>query len=137
MKVRDIMTTKVESARVEEPVQSIARRMSDGDFGFMPVCDGDKVIGAVTDRDLALRVLGQGLPPTTPVGEIMTRDILVVSKDDSLDDVLEAMGDRQLRRFPIVADNGDLLGVVSLGDLTRKAREKDTGEALADISKHH
>lgn len=136
MKVRDIMTTRVETARVEEPVQSIARRMADGDFGFMPVCDGTKVIGAVTDRDLAVRVLAQGLPPTTPVGEVMTRDILVVARDDSLDDVLEAMGDRQLRRFPIVAENGDLLGVVSLGDLTRKAREKDTGEALADISKH-
>jgi len=136
MKVRDIMTTRVETARVEEPVQSIARRMADGDFGFMPVCDGAKVIGAVTDRDLAVRVLAQGLPPTTPVGEVMTRDILVVARDDSLDDVLEAMGDRQLRRFPIVAENGDLLGVVSLGDLTRKAREKDTGEALADISKH-
>jgi CBS domain-containing protein len=109
--------------------------MATGDFGFVPVCDGRKVIGAVTDRDLAVRALARGLPPTTPVSEVMTRDVFVCSKDDSLDDVLEAMGDKQLRRFPIVTDNGELVGVVSIGDLTTKAREKDTGETLADISK--
>ena len=136
MKIRDIMTTKPETARVDESVQSVAQRMADGDFGFVPVCDGTKVIGAVTDRDLATRVLARGLSPSTPVSEVMTRDILTVSKDDSIDDVLNAMGERQLRRFPIVTEGGDLVGVVSIGDLTKKAREKDTGEALADISRH-
>jgi CBS domain-containing protein len=135
MKIRDIMTENPETARVDESVQAVAQRMAEGDFGFVPVCDGTKVIGAVTDRDLACRVVARGLSPSTPVAEVMTRDILTVSKDDSLDDVLNAMGERQLRRFPIVTDNGDLVGVVSIGDLTRKAREKDTGEALADISK--
>lgn len=136
MKIRDIMTTNPETARVDESVQAVAQRMADGDFGFVPVVDGTKVIGAVTDRDLACRVLAKGLSPSTPVAEVMTRDILTVSKDDSIDDVLNAMGERQLRRFPIVTEGGDLVGVVSLGDLTTKAREKDTGEALADISKH-
>lgn len=137
MKVRDIMTEKPESARPDETVQSVAQRMAGGDFGFVPVCDGTKVVGAITDRDLATRVLAKGLPATTPVAEVMTRDVFTCSKDDSIDDVLGAMGDRQLRRFPIVTDNGDLVGVVSIGDLTRKAREKDTGETLADISKPH
>lgn len=137
MKVRDIMTEKPESARPDETVQSVAMRMAGGDFGFVPVCDGTKVVGAVTDRDLATRVLAKGLPATTTVSEVMTRDVFTCSKDDSIDDVLGAMGDRQLRRFPIVTDNGDLVGVVSIGDLTRKAREKDTGETLADISKPH
>lgn len=135
MKVRDIMTETVETARVDESVQSVAQRMSAGDFGFVPVCDGTRVIGAVTDRDLALRVVAKGLSPTTPVAEVMTRDIFTCTRDDSIDEVLNAMGEHQLRRFPIVTDNGDLVGVVSIGDLTRKAREKDTGETLADISK--
>ena len=135
MKVRDIMTEKPESARPEETVQSVAIRMAGGDFGFVPVCDGTRVVGAITDRDLAVRVVAKGLPVTTPVSEVMTRDIFTCSRDDSLDEVLNAMGEHQLRRFPIVTDNGDLVGVVSIGDLTRKAREKDTGETLADISK--
>lgn len=135
MKVRDIMTSKPESARPDETVQSVAARMAGGDFGFVPVCDGTKVVGAITDRDLATRVLAKGLPASTPVAEVMTRDVFTCSKDDSIDDVLGAMGDRQLRRFPIVTDNGDLVGVVSIGDLTRKAHDKDTGETLADISK--
>lgn len=135
MKVRDIMTSKPESARPDETVQAVAARMAGGDFGFVPVCDGTKVVGAITDRDLATRVLAKGLPASTPVAEVMTRDVFTCSKDDSIDDVLGAMGDRQLRRFPIVTDNGDLVGVVSIGDLTRKAHDKDTGETLADISK--
>jgi len=135
MKVRDIMTENPETARADESVQSVAQRMATGDFGFVPVCDGTRVIGAVTDRDIATRVVAKGLDPSTSVSEIMTRDVYTCSKDDSLDDVLNAMGEHQLRRFPIVTDNGDLVGVVSIGDLTKKAREKDTGETLADISK--
>ena len=135
MKIRDLMTENPETARVDESVQSVAQRMATGDFGFVPVCDGTRVIGAVTDRDLTTRVLAKGLSPTTPVAEVMTRDIFTCSKDDSIDEVLNAMGEHQLRRFPIVTDNGDLVGVVSIGDLTKRAREKDTGETLADISK--
>jgi CBS domain-containing protein len=135
MQIRDIMTTNPETARVDESVQAVAQRMAEGDFGFVPVCDGTKVIGAVTDRDIATRVVAKGLSSTTPVSEVMTRDILTVAKDDSVEDVLSAMGDRQLRRFPIVTENGDLVGVVSIGDLTRKAKEKETGETLAEISR--
>ncbi len=135
MKIKDIMTSDPEVARPDESVQSVAQRMADGDFGFVPVCDGRRVVGAVTDRDLAVRVLARGLPPTTPVSEVMTRDVLVVSRDDRVDDVLDAMGDRQIRRFPIVTENEELVGVVSLGDLTKRAKEKDTGETLADISR--
>lgn len=135
MKIRDIMTTSPEFARAEETVQAVAQRMADGDFGFVPVCDGSRVVGAVTDRDLAVRVLAKGLGPSTAVSEVMTRDIFTVAKDDSIEDVLSAMGDRQLRRFPIVTDNGDLVGVVSIGDLTRKADRKETGETLTEISR--
>ncbi len=135
MKIRDIMTTSPEFARADETVQAVALRMAEGDFGFVPVCDGSRVIGAVTDRDLAVRVLAKGLDPSTAVSEVMTRDIFTVAKDDSIEDVLNAMGDRQLRRFPIVTDNGDLVGVVSIGDLTRKADRKETGETLTEISR--
>lgn len=135
MKIRDIMTAHPESARMDESVQSVALRMAEGDFGFVPVVDGARVIGAVTDRDLAVRVVAKGLSPSTAVSEVMTRDIFTVSKDDSVEEVLSAMGDRQLRRFPIVTDNGDLVGVVSIGDLTRKADREETGETLTEISR--
>jgi CBS domain-containing protein len=135
MKIRDIMTTTPEFARADETVQAVAQRMAEGDFGFVPVCDGSRVIGAVTDRDLAVRVLARGLDPSTAVSEVMTRDIFTVAKDDSIEAVLGAMGDRQLRRFPIVTQNGDLVGVVSIGDLTRKADRKETGETLTEISR--
>lgn len=135
MKIKDIMTSNPQTARPDEPVQSVAQRMAEGDFGFVPVCEGRRVVGAVTDRDLALRVLARGLPASTPVAEVMTRDVLVVSKDDKVDEVLDAMGDRQIRRFPIVTENEELVGVVSIGDLTRRAKDRETGDALEQISR--
>ncbi|MDO1558146.1 CBS domain-containing protein [Brevundimonas sp. 2R-24] len=135
MKVRDIMTTDVEVARPDETIQSVAERMSSGDFGFMPVCDGRKLQGAVTDRDLAVRALAKGLPPQTPVAEVMTRDIEWRTADDDARDLLDVMGSQAIRRLPIVDDERNLVGVVSIGDLSKKVKERFAGEALEDISR--
>lgn len=135
MKIRDIMTKNVEPARPEEPVQSVAQRMARGDFGFAPVCEGKKVIGTVTDRDLAIRVLAGGMPATTPVAEVMTREVSYAFAEDRVEEVLEKMSREQIRRLPIVDENRELVGVVSLGDLSSKVKERFAGEALEDISK--
>lgn len=135
MKVRDLMTRDVEVARPEEPIQSVAQRMARGDFGFMPVVDGKRLIGAVTDRDLAIRAVAGALPPSTPVGEVMTRDVSFLNENDDLETVLNKMSGEQIRRLPIVNDARDLCGVVSIGDMAAKVKERYAGEALEAISK--
>lgn len=133
-KVKDLMTRNVDVARPEEPVREIALRMAKGDFGFMPVVDGKKLVGTITDRDLTIRVLAAARDPSTPVGEVLTREVSFVRADEDLEDVLSKMSHEQVRRMPVVDDMGDLIGVVSLGDLTSDARTKDAGAALRGIS---
>lgn len=134
MKVADIMTRQVEIALPDEPIQSVARRMDEGDFGFMPVCDGLKLQGTITDRDLAVRALARGLPGETPVSQVMTRDVTWCRADQDAKDVLELMAERAVRRLPIIDEEDRLAGVVSLGDLSQEVRSKHLGRALDEIS---
>jgi CBS domain-containing protein len=137
MKIKDIMTRNVETARSEEPIQSVAQRMAKGDFGFMPVCEGDgrKVVGAITDRDLTIRALAGAMPGSTPVGVVMTSEIAFVAEDDDLDEVLSKMGDQQLRRMLVLNETRELCGVVSIGDLALETKDRRTGAALEEISR--
>jgi CBS domain-containing protein len=135
MKIKDCMTRNVEAARPEEPIQSVAQRMARGDFGFMPVVDGKRVVGTITDRDLTIRALAGAMPPSTPVAEVMTREVTVVREDDNLEDVLDKMGDEQIRRLPIVNAAHECVGVISIGDLAKKVKQRYAGETLEDISK--
>jgi CBS domain-containing protein len=137
MKVKDVMTRNVEVARPDETIQAVAQRMAKGDYGFAPVCDGRKLLGTVTDRDLTIRALAGGLPPSTSVAEVMTREVSWAHEDDDLTEVLDKMGAEQIRRLPVVDEQRDLVGVVSIGDLAREAKDKHAGEALEDISKPH
>jgi CBS domain-containing protein len=134
VKVKDVMTKNVEIARPEESVREIAARMATGDFGFMPVVDGKKLIGMVTDRDLTIRVLAAGKDPATPVGEVITREVTFVRGGESVEDILDKMADEQIRRLPVVNEMDELIGVVSLGDLCGEVSSKQAGSALKDIS---
>jgi CBS domain-containing protein len=136
-KVRDVMTRNVDVARPQEPVQEIALRMARGDFGFMPVVEGRKVIGTITDRDLTIRVLASAKPASIQVGEVMTREATIVREDDDVAEVVAKMGDEQIRRLPVVDKMGDVIGVVSLGDLADEVRSARAGSALRDISQPH
>jgi CBS domain-containing protein len=135
MKVRDLMSKDVQVARPGDSLQEVARRMHDGDFGFMPVADADKLIGTITDRDIVVRAIAGGVSPSTPVIEFITRDPHTARADDDLKTVLDAMGSRQIRRLPVLDKNDRLVGVVSLGDLSTRVKEKYAGEALEDISR--
>lgn len=135
MKVRDIMSKDVQVARPGDSLQEVASRMATGDFGFMPVADGDRLIGTITDRDIAVRAVAGGAPCTSPVVEYITRDPHTARSDDDLKAVLDAMGDRQIRRLPVLDKDDRLVGVVSLGDLSTRVKEKYAGEALEDISR--
>ncbi|RZJ17394.1 MAG: CBS domain-containing protein [Brevundimonas sp.] len=135
MKVRDVMSRDVQVARPGDTIREVATRMADGDFGFMPVADGERLIGTVTDRDLTVRALAGGAVATAPVVEYITRDPFTARDDDELKTVLDAMSTRQIRRLPVIDKNDRLVGVVSLGDLSTRVKEKYAGEALEDISR--
>lgn len=135
MKIRDVMSKDVQVARPGDTIQEVARRMASGDFGFMPVADGDRLIGAVTDRDIAVRAVAGGAAATSPVVEYITRDPHTVRDDEDLKSVLDMMGTRQIRRLPVVDKHDRLVGVVSLGDLSTRVKERYAGETLEDISR--
>jgi CBS domain-containing protein len=135
MKVRDVMSKDVQVARPGDTLQDVAARMSAGDFGFMPVADGDTLIGTITDRDIAVRAVAGGAACTSPVVEYISRDPHTARADDDLKTVLDAMGTRQIRRLPVLDKDDRLVGVVSLGDLSTRVKEKYAGEALEDISR--
>lgn len=135
MKVRDVMSKDVQIARPGDTLQEVAARMSAGDFGFMPVADGDTLIGTITDRDIAVRAVAGGAACTSPVVEYITRDAQTAYADDDLKTVLDTMGTKQIRRLPVLDKNDRLVGVVSLGDLSTRVKEKYAGEALEDISR--
>lgn len=135
MKVRDVMTKDVQVARPGDSIQDVAGRMAAGDFGFMPVADGERLIGTVTDRDIVVRAVAAGAAGASPVVEYITRDPHTARADDDLKTVLDAMGSKQIRRLPVLDKDDRLVGVVSLGDLSTRVKEKYAGEALEDISR--
>jgi len=135
MKIRDVMSKDVQIARPGDTLQQVARRMADGDFGFMPVVDTDRLIGAITDRDITVRAVAGGASPESSVAEYITRDPRTALDTDDLKSVLDAMGNSQIRRLPVVDKDGRLVGVVSLGDLSARVKERYAGEALEDISR--
>jgi CBS domain-containing protein len=135
MKIRDVMSKDVQVARPGDTLQDVASRMAGGDFGFMPVADGDRLIGTITDRDIAIRAVAGGAACTSPVVEYISRDAHTARADDDLRSVLELMGSKQIRRLPVLDKDDRLVGVVSLGDLSTRVKEKYAGEALEDISR--
>ncbi|WP_339871718.1 CBS domain-containing protein [uncultured Brevundimonas sp.] len=135
MKIRDLMSRDVQIARPDDSLQSVSSRMAAGDFGFMPVVDGDQLIGTITDRDMTVRAIATGAAATAPVREFISRDPQTVREDEDARSVLEAMGSKQIRRLPVVDNDGRIAGVVSLGDLSTRVKEKYAGEALEEISR--
>ncbi|WEK58322.1 MAG: CBS domain-containing protein [Candidatus Brevundimonas phytovorans] len=135
MKIRDVMSKDVQVARPNDTLQEVAARMAAGDFGFIPVADGDNLVGAITDRDITVRAVAAGAAPNARVVEFLSRDALVVRADDDLKVALDLMSSRQVRRLPVVDKDGRLVGVVSLGDLSTRVKEKYAGEALEEISR--
>jgi CBS domain-containing protein len=111
----------------------VAKIMSDVHAGFLPVQDNDRLVGMITDRDIAVRAVAAGKGPDTPVREIMTKDVKYCFEDEELDHVAHNMGELRVRRLPVMSRQKRLVGVVSLGDLAR-TQTPATGEAVAGVS---
>jgi CBS domain-containing protein len=134
MKVSEVMTRDVQTVRPDQPVREAASFMLSADAGSIPVIDGDRLIGMITDRDIAVRGVAKGYGPDTPVRELMTNDIICARDDDDVDDVASRMSEAQVRRLPVIDDDQRLCGIVSLGDLSRDADEEIASEALEGVS---
>ena len=135
MQIKSIMTEQVNSVRPDTPVADIARTLRDSDIGSAPVADEERLIGIVTDRDIVTRVVAAGTDPRTATArDAMSPKVLYCYDDQTVEEVLENMGDQQIRRLPVVNRDKRLVGIVSLGDLA-KASKRKAGDALREISK--
>jgi CBS domain-containing protein len=134
MKVRDVMTREVQTIGADRTAQQAASFMLDADAGSIPVTDGDRLIGMITDRDIAVRGIAKGYGPDTPVRELMTDDVVVVRVDDDVEDAATKMGEAQVRRLPVIDEQEQLCGIVSLGDISRQADNDCAERALEGVS---
>lgn len=134
MKVSEVMTRDVQTVRPDQPVQQAASFMLSADAGSIPVTDGDRLIGMITDRDIAVRGVAKGYGPDTPVRELMTNEIICAREDDDIEDVASKMGEAQIRRLPVIDRDERLCGIVSLGDLSREADDDCASEALEGVT---
>jgi len=133
-RIADIMTRDVEVIQRDDTIQHAAQRMRAMDIGALPVADGEALAGMVTDRDIAVRGVAEGMiPQEALVSDVMTSDIRWCSADDSVEDVLAEMGGQQVRRLPVLDASRRIVGIVALGDIATR-RPEHTDEALREIS---
>jgi len=136
MKISECMTRNVRVASPNDTLRDIAAMMAAEDFGAVPVGENDRLVGMVTDRDMVVRGLARDKGPDTAVRDVMSADIKYCFEDDQLDEVLENMGEIQVRRLPVLNRDKRLVGIVSLGDLAKDGATDTApaGEALSEIS---
>jgi CBS domain-containing protein len=134
--IREVMTSKPCSIDADKTVAYAAKMMRDEDVGLAPIVEGDRLVGTVTDRDIAIRVVAEGRDPeATSVQEIASTDLVTVDPQQDLDEALRLMAKNQVRRLPVVEEDGRLVGVVAQADVARHASDEQTGEVVEEISK--
>jgi CBS domain-containing protein len=136
MKVKELMTQEVEVVHPNDTLMEAAQKMRVRDVGFLPVCDGDRLVGTVTDRDLVLRSLAEGMDPRASIGrDLVTSPVIYCYDDDSVEDAAKLMEEHQVRRIVVVSRKDKrLVGVVSLGDIATNGAEKTSTEVLQSVS---
>jgi CBS domain-containing protein len=136
MKVREAMTREVRLVRPEQTIREAAALMAQLDIGALPVEDNDRMVGMITDRDIAVRAVAHGRGPDTKVREVMSTEVLYCFEDQTVDEVTRNMADVRVRRLPVVNRDKRLVGILSLGDLAIDASaQEEAGEALGGISR--
>jgi CBS domain-containing protein len=136
MRVSDAMTREVRLANPGQSIREAAKMMAEIDAGAMPVGEGDRLVGMITDRDIAVRAVAQGKGPDTPVREVMSiEQVLYCYEDEELDHVAKNMGEIQVRRLPVLDRNKRLVGIVSLADIAESAGVRPAGNAVKGVSK--
>ena len=134
MRVSEAMTRDVQICTPGATIRDVARKMAETDAGAIPVGENDRLIGMITDRDIAIRAVAQGKGPDTSVRDVMSLDVKYCYDDEDLEHVAENMGDIRVRRLPVVNRDKRLVGILSLGDLARREHGAATGQAVTGIS---
>lgn len=134
MRCREIMTKNVRTATPAMSVREAALFMREGDMGAVPVVDG-KLIGIITDRDIVVRVVAEGKDPATPISEAMTTELFTVTPDDFVFEAIRLMGDKQVRRVPVIDSDGKLVGIIAMADVALETEDqREIAETLEEIS---
>ena len=134
--LKDLMSPDVQFVSPDMTIEEAARKMRDGDFGMLPVAENDRMFGAISDRDIAIRAVAEGLAASTKVRDVMSDGIAWAYDDDSVEQAAKIMSERQVRRLPVVNRDKRLVGIVALGDFAVESTEiRPTAQALTEISK--
>ena len=133
MQIRDVMSHDAKLIGPNDTIQHAAQLMQECDCGVLPVADGDRLVGMITDRDMAIRAIAHGKGADCKVGDCMTDEVKYCFEDEALEHVCQNMADIQVRRLPVLNRDKRLVGIVSLGDLARK--EPNTAKALKGIAR--
>ena len=133
--ITELMTPNPCSIDADKPVSYAAKMMRDEDVGLAPIVEGDRLVGTVTDRDIAIRVVAEGKDPeSTKVRDIASTDLVTIDPQQDLDEALRLMAHHQVRRLPVVEEDGRLVGIVAQADIAREAAERETGHLVEEIS---
>jgi CBS domain-containing protein len=135
MQISKIMSSKVQIADPNQSIREVAKLMAECDCGAMPVGENDRLVGVITDRDIAIRAVAAGKSPDTPVRDIMTKEVLYCFEDEDHDDVATNMAEVKVRRLPVLDAKKRLVGIISLGDLAMSNGPQASGVALCGISR--
>lgn len=135
-KVHEVMTDRPRAVTPETTVAEAAQLMKNDDIGSLPILDGEQLAGMVTDRDIVVRAIAEGKDPRgMPVREVASRELVTVHADEELSRALQLMASQQVRRLPVVDDDGRLVGILAQADVAVEAKEKAVGEMVEEISK--
>jgi CBS domain-containing protein len=135
-KISELMSANPCAIEADKPVAYAARMMKDEDVGLAPIVEGDRLVGTLTDRDIVTRVVAEGRDPqSVAVREVASTSVVTIDPQQELDEALQLMARNQIRRLPVVEEDGRLVGVVSQGDVAREAKDRQTGELVEEISK--
>ena len=134
MRISEVMTANPDTAEAGDSIATVAARMESGNFGSLPVLDGGRLVGVVTDRDIVVRGVAKGFGPDTPVRDVMTPDPVCVEPDSDVEAAAELMQEKQIRRL-YVTEGDKLVGIVAMADVARQGADKLSGETIEAISK--
>jgi CBS domain-containing protein len=136
MLIKDVMTASPTCCKPTDKLDSVAKLMLDHDCGEIPVCDGTRLVGVITDRDIVCRAVAAGKNPAAfPVSDVMTRDVYTIAQDGKLENALELMETKLVRRLPVVDLSGKIVGIVSQADLVAKAPILKVARTIRSVSK--
>jgi CBS domain-containing protein len=134
MQINEAMSSDVQVMNPDQPIRDAARMMAQIDAGFLPVGENDRLVGIITDRDIAVRAVAAGLSPDTPIRQIMTKEVQYCFAEDDIDAVADTMAEIKIRRMPVLNADKRLIGVVSIGDIAVADGPDNAGAALCGIS---